>query len=146
MAWVAILFLFGLSTYLFYFFLTEKPYLSYAVLPIPVLKENVRAGDIMPLEITRCNSSDRRHIYSSAHYLDDLGYDQEIMALDMFYVSIDPGCLKTISSLHRIPESTQPGRYQIIGTAKIPGILRNFEVDWISEPFNVLAGPTGKSK
>lgn len=128
---------------LIYLTLIEKPYLSYPTLPIPVVKKAVYPGDILEIKVTRCNASNSRKAYTSTRFLDNTGDDQEVLVFELVGVIAPPGCVTSISRAHRIPDSTAEGEYQLTGVATVTGIIRNFYVEWYTEPFRVLAKPGG---
>lgn len=139
----ALIVMFLTALVLLYLTVIEKPDLSYPTLPIPVLKKYVYPGDILDIKVTRCNSSKSRKTYTSTRFLDNTGDDQEVLVFELVGVVTAPGCNTSISRAHRIPESTSAGEYQLTGVATVPGLIRNFYVDWYTEPFTVLAKPKG---
>lgn len=129
-------------TLIVYLTLIEEPYLSYQTLPIPVTLKTVRPGEIIPLNITRCNTAKERKVYTSTRLLENIGEDQEMLVMELVGVSLRPGCWQSVIHSHRIPDSAQPGRYRLVGVATVPGLIRNFLVSWYTEPFNVVAKPS----
>lgn len=127
-----------------YLTIIEKPYLSYTTLPIPVIKKTVQPGEILPLNVARCNASKERKVFTSTRLLENVGEDQEMLVMEVVGVSIRPGCWTSTVFSHRIPESAQPGRYRLIGVSTVPGMIRNFLVSWYSEPFEITAKPEAK--
>lgn len=126
---------------LLYLTVVEKPYLSYPVLPIPVVNKAVYPGDILQIKVTRCNASNSRKAYTTTRFLDNTGDDQEVLVFELVGVVSPPGCTTSISRAHRIPESTAAGEYQLTGVATVNGMIRNFFVEWYTEPFRVLPKP-----
>ena len=124
-----------------YVLFVEKPALSYMNLPFPVLKNPVYPGDVLPLRIARCSDATGRRVITSTRYLDNLGDDQEVSVLDVIAAIIPPGCVTQVVNIHRVPESTEPGDYRLIGATAVPGLIRDFHIDWYSEPFRVVAKP-----
>ena len=124
--------------FIIYLMVFERAYLSYPDLPIQVLKKNVYPGEILPLKITRCNASSKQKLFMTSRFISNVGSDQEVLVLEPLGIVVQPGCVTKIAMFTRIPESTRPGRYQIAGTASIPGIIRDFSVDWYTQPFDVM--------
>jgi hypothetical protein len=127
---------------LFYFLLFERPYLSYTNLPFPAGTTSaalkVKQGDIAPLKVMRCSTSDRMEIYSTTHALRGLDDGRFYMLPDV-QVMIMPGCTTGISYVNRLPAILPPGKYELFGTAEVHGTLKTFLVPWHSQPFNVVA-------
>ena len=128
-----------------YILFIEKPYLRYMNLPFPVLKSPVYPGDTLPFTVSRCSDFHERRAVISSRYLDNLGDDKEVLAIEMIAVFIPPGCVTQTVNIHRIPESTVPGNYRLIGATSVPGMIRDFHVDWYSEAFRVVARPVARS-
>ena len=72
---------------------------------------------------------------------ENLGDDQEVLVLEMIAAIIPPGCVTQTVNIHRVPESTLPGNYRLIGATIVPGLIRDFHIPWGSEPFKVVAKP-----
>ena len=111
-------------------------------LPFPVLKNPIYPGDALPLRITRCSDAKGRRIITSSRYLDNLDDDEEVLVLDVIAAIIPPGCVTQIVNIHRVPESTLPGDYRLLGSTTVPGMIRDFQIEWYSEPFHVIARPS----
>ena len=124
-----------------YILFVEKPGLRYMNLPFPVLKNPIYPGDALPLRITRCSDANERRIITSSRYLDNLDDDEEVLVLDVIAAIIPPGCVTQVVNIHHVPESTTPGDYRLLGATTVPGILRDFQIKWYSEPFHVIAKP-----
>ena len=124
-----------------YILFIETPSLRYMNLPFPVLKSPIYPGDVLPFTVSRCSDSKERRAITSSRYLDNLDDDKEVLAIEMIAVFIPPGCVTQTVNIHRIPESTTPGNYRLMGTTPVPGMLRDFQVGWYSEPFQVVAKP-----
>ena len=124
-----------------YILFIETPSLRYMNLPFPVLKSPVYPGDILPFRVSRCSDAKERRAVTSSRYLDNLNDDKEVLAIEMIAVFIPPGCLTQTVNIHRVPESAVPGNYRLIGATSVPGMIRDFHVDWYSEPFHVIARP-----
>ena len=121
-----------------YVLFVEKPALHYMNLPFPVMQSPVYPGDVLPLNISRCSDAPGRRVITSTRYLDNLGDDQEVSVLDVIAAIIPPGCVTQVVNIHRVPESTEPGDYRLIGATTVPGIIRDFQIHWYSEPFKVI--------
>ena len=124
-----------------YVLFVEKPAMHYTNLPFPVMKTPVYPGDVLPLIIARCSDSNGRRVITSSRYLENLGDDQEVLVLEMIAAIIPPGCVTQTVNIHRVPESTAPGNYRLIGATIVPGLIRDFHIAWDSEPFQVIAKP-----
>ena len=127
-----------------FIFFIEKPALRYMNLPFPVMQSTVYAGDILPLSVSRCSEYDGRRVVTSSRYLEKTNGADDLSALDMVAAVIPPGCVTQIVKIHRIPESTAPGNYRLRGATIVHGLIRDFEIDWSSEPFQVIAKPGGR--
>jgi hypothetical protein len=118
----------------------ERPFLSYKNLPFPTEMAVVRPGDVIPLRVARCNSSDTVRFYGITHELislDRLNEPSSILRHET--VALSPGCEESISRLNVIPPATQPGRYMARGIGIAQGMMRTFSVPWYSQPFEVVA-------
>ena len=124
-----------------YILFVEKPGLHYMNLPFPVLKNPIYPGEALPLRITRCSDANERRIITSSRYLDNLDDDEEVLVLDVIAAIIPPGCVTQIVNIHHVPESTLPGDYRLLGSTTVPGMIRDFQIKWYSEPFKVIAKP-----
>ena len=124
-----------------YVLFVEKPAIQYTNLPFPVLKNPVYPGDVLPLSIARCSDANGRRIITSTRYLENIGDDQEVLVLEMLAAIVPPGCVTQTVNIHRVPESTAPGNYRLIGATIVPGLIRDFHIAWDSEPFQVVAKP-----
>lgn len=122
---------------LIYLIWLEQPYLSYTNLPLPLLKDRIYAGEQLPLRVNRCNTSKQTQTYMVARSLHNLDVPSDVIALESTAVSVLPGCTSDVTLLHRIPVFVEPGHYQLRGVAMVPGLIRNFLVEWHSEPFTV---------
>lgn len=119
--------------YLFF----EPPYLTYTNLPFPTLVREIRAGEVMPLQVIRCNNDDQTHNYVIAHSLENLDTHAYTL-LPMVQLNISPGCHPGTSTINRVPPDTPTGRYRVFGTAEIRGLLKTHIVEWYSQEFAVL--------
>lgn len=127
----------ALST-LLYFFVLEKPWLTYENIPFPPTIETVHPGDVMPLQVVRCNHDLVSHTYNLSHSLYEVNTHVYTL-LPGVSAMISPGCADSISQLNRVPENTPPGRYILFGASEIDGTMRKFSVDWHSQEFNIEA-------
>ena len=136
----------------------EAPFLYYQNLPFPV-ETSTFAGDIVPVSVERCSTSDQKETYVVTHMLKNLGTG-ETFILDDQTVEIDPGCHRDSSKINKVPAWIKPGKYQVTGTAIIEMRVGQRRVPWYTEPFIVLpakipaiviipipgpAGPAGKT-
>ena len=124
-----------------YILFIESPSLRYMNLPVPVLKNPVYPGDVLPFTVSRCSDAKERRAITSSRYLDNLDDDKEVLAIEMIAVFIPPGCVTQTVNIHRVPESTAPGNYRLMGATPVPGLIRDFQVVWYTEPFKVVAKP-----
>ena len=127
-----------------YILFIETPSLRYMNLPFPVLKNPIYPGDVLPFTVSRCSDTKERRAVTSSRYLDNLDDDKELLAIEMIAVLIPPGCVTQTVNIHRVPESTTPGNYRLMGTTPVPGMLRDFHIPWESAPFKVIAKPTAE--
>lgn len=121
----------------------EPPFLSYRNVPFETTVESVRAGETIPLKVTRCSSSDVEEDYLIARRLirlDQPPADPTPAAIlpGGGLVPISPGCVDEISKANQIPPDTKPGTYFIDGHAKVDGKWRSSKIGWSSRPFVVL--------
>jgi hypothetical protein len=117
----------------------EQPFLSYTTMPIKVLKPSVTAGEVIELQVDRCNSTDKTQTYTAARTLRRLDKPQIAILLETAALTVAPGCTKAITVAHRVPALTQPGQYRIQGVSLVDGTVRTFSVPWLSEGFEVRA-------
>lgn len=124
----------------------EKPFLSYSNTPFPVghLVDGevvpvgpIKAGEIVPLVVIRCNNTSRDMVYPIARTVERVDNREQIM-LDNSIVQIPPGCETGESRLNRVPLTTPPGRYRILGLSPVPTSFRVINVPWSSEEFEVI--------
>jgi hypothetical protein len=119
----------------------EKPYLSYPQLPFPVEVRSVKRGDIIPIDIVRCNSDSVAHSYSVSRALRNVDGSNRLVPMESIYSLIPPGCHKAMPSpVHRVPLCTPLGRYQFFGGAIVQGKTHPFEVTFMSAEFDVIEG------
>lgn len=128
----------------------EKPWLEYRNLPFPPLSLTrpldtgeilkVSPGEVVPLEVARCNLSHSNQTYLTTHAVMNVETKTPYI-LDDALVSLDPGCRKGVSLLNKLPQNIPPGKYIVFGTAQVRGIAKMIYVDWFSGPFNVEKQP-----
>lgn len=117
----------------------QPPYLTYENLPFPPHLKAVRAGEVMPLTVRRCNSSGTLQAYLVTHELDSLSNPaMAAIVMPALPTAIKPGCETVTSLINLVPAATPPGRYRIVGTGITQGALRSHVVPWHSEPFDVV--------
>ena len=122
----------------FYVLFIEKSYLSYPSLPFPVRASALRPGDVIPMDISRCNSDKVDHSYSVARALREVKTNR-IVPMEPIYSMIPVGCMTASpSKVHKVPLDTEPGRYEFYGGAVTHGIVRTFDVNFRSQQFDVL--------
>lgn len=115
----------------------EIPALSYKNLPFPALLPQVMAGEIIPLQINRCNSSDENQNYNTTRTLENI-VTHESYLLPESRTLIKPGCDSVTSRFNLMPEDLPSGRYYLYGTAEVRGHAHLLIVDWRSPEFNVI--------
>lgn len=122
---------------LFYFLFLEQPYLVYRNVPFPAVAQKVRAGEVVPLRVSLCNNAPEPHQYTVSRSLHEVN-TKAVIYMAAILVPGVPGCIEAISLAHTVPKEAPPGTYQVIGQTQVEGTLRNFRVDWLSQPFQVV--------
>jgi hypothetical protein len=115
----------------------DKPYLTYNNLPFPTLLQQVRAGEVIPLRVERCNSDSEPHTYNTTHAVEEIDKHTYTIMPDV-RILISPGCTSSTSLVNRLPPNLPPGRYRVFGTAEVHGVIRMHNVEWHSQPFQVV--------
>jgi hypothetical protein len=115
--------------------------LSYRNLPFPPSKKRLVAGEVVPLLVDRCNSSDEVISYRVSHRIEStttrLSYvlpgpiEQE--------ASLEPGCTPMESLINTTSKDLSEDWYKIIGTASLTYREHTYIVVWYSEKFYVTA-------
>lgn len=139
MRWVTAAFVVVCSGLILWALYFEKPFLSYVNLPFPVRLAQVKAGEVIPLTVRRCNSSDVIRFYDVTHEirsLSDPSRPPRILTSER--VSIAPGCTEGVSLINMVPKNSPPGRYVVTGLGIVQGTARTFAVPWYSQPFEVV--------
>lgn len=121
----------------FYYVIFEEPWLVYRNIPFPATAQGVRAGEVVPIRVSLCNTSGKAQRYSIARSLQEVNTGALIYMVDLLIPSL-PGCRESTSLAHIVPKEVPPGRYRLIGQSEIQGTLRTFRVDWASQPFEVI--------
>ena len=136
---ILMLLILGVFTTAMYLMFFEEPWLSYKNRPFPILHPTVRAGEVIPMRVIRCNSTARRRTYGFSHSLvrDD---QPTVLPIQMppAEVFIDSGCHDADSLANVIPVNTPPGRYHVIGLATIQMISGPYSVEFDSQSFEVV--------
>jgi len=115
----------------------EPAFISYSVVPFPVIGGPVRVGEPVPLKVARCNKTQKFVLYVvSPTLVAEDGMTPNVL-LPSHTRQIFPGCDNVVSKLHIIPVETKPGRYHIDGIAKVLGTINNHTVPWSTESFEV---------
>jgi len=120
----------------------ERPDLTYENLPFPAELRQVRAGQVMPLTVRRCNHSTGIKAYVITHALVNVETGAKIIMPDAL-TTMQPGCETVTSTINLVPTATPPGRYYVSGAGIIEGRIRTWVVPWTSEAFEVAGGPGG---
>jgi hypothetical protein len=115
----------------------DRPYLTYNNLPFPTLLQQVRAGEVIPLRVERCNSDDVPHTYNTTHSVEEIDKHTYTDMPDV-RILISPGCTSSTNLVNRLPPNLPPGRYRVFGTAEVQGVIRMHNVEWHSQPFQVV--------
>lgn len=115
----------------------EAPFLYYQNLPFPVMA-TVHAGDVVQLQVERCNSDSITHKYRTTRKLTNAETGKDDLLPDV-EVEIKPGCHRSTSKVNEIPPTTTPGTYIVGGIAEVEGRFRRHQIPWYSEPFQVTA-------
>lgn len=132
----------GFAVMVAWYVFLEPSWLSYPAGSVfdPV-RETFKPGDVVPLKVTRCNSSDEPEIYligARLIRLDQPANDPSPpVVLPGAPVLIVPGCLDEISKATTLPADTKPGVYFIQGLARTEGHVRSTSQAWSSRKFTV---------
>lgn len=133
-----VLCLFALAALCYAAFYSE-PYMSYPQPLFPIVGEQrtFHPGEIVKLQVARCNADSVTHSYSITHAI--RGPDRDYTILPPSAAMIDPGCTTGVSYINVLPASDlKSGTYRLVGNTQIEGIFRQFAVYWESEPFEVI--------
>lgn len=126
----------------------ENPYLSYHNLPFPTATVQSVAGQPTPLIVERCNNTKKIQNYETTRRLTHIPAIGETKRDDVILqsekVDIKAGCHRATSKLSTPPADTIPGTYMWSGLAQVKGLLRVHEVEWYSEPFEIVAPESKK--
>ena len=115
----------------------ERPYLSYPSHPMRVIGTTFHAGDMVPVEVQRCNNSFEQKTFMSSRALVNVLTQLPVEAA-VSLIEAKPGCTeKFINAASRIPLGTPPGIYHYTGRSDINGLLRTFDVTWVTQEFEV---------
>lgn len=114
-----------------------EPWLYYQNRPFPLKAMQIYPGDVVPLEVERCNSTDENRTYRTTHNMrnEDTGI---VTMLPDAKADIGPGCHRANSRLNVVPLSIAPGRYTSFGTAVINMWFSDREIRWDSEVYVIL--------
>jgi hypothetical protein len=123
-----------------YFYLFERPFLTYQNLPFSLTRPVVSPGEVVPLLVNRCNTASTIKNYNTSHTLQEV-HTRTYYVLSDQQVSLAPGCTVSTSMINVLPTAIPPGRYKLFGTAEVHGVLRTHYVDWYSEEFDVVLKP-----
>ena len=134
-AWLLAILLFGYTLWGAY---AKEPYLSYSGVPFPTLVSSVRAGETIPIQVSRCNASNVEQIYSIARSLERVKDGRQFPMPDSI-VRIKPGCHSEPSYANTIPTDVPPDRYRILGLSQIQTDFRLHYVSWSSGDFEVTS-------
>jgi hypothetical protein len=115
----------------------EQPYLEYRNIPFPITDNPVRAGDSVPLTVSRCSRASTPRTYTLTHSLENIK-THAVVLLPETQSYIQPGCSIGLSSLHTVPKGTPTGRYRVYGLAEVRTSFRTHYVEWYSQEFDVI--------
>lgn len=125
------------AVFLYALFL-DRPYLSYPELPMRVIGTTFHAGDVVPVEVYRCNSAIEPRTFMSSRALVNVLTQLPVEPV-VSLIEAKPGCAERfINVSNRIPVNTPPGIYHYAGRSEINGLLRTFDVIWATQDFEVL--------
>lgn len=126
--------LFGLYMWAAYL---EKPWLEYRALPWEVIPP-VRAGEMVPVVVIRCNHTSERRIYHVTRNIInvDTGVQYVLPSSDS---DIEPGCHRSVSKLSQVPPNVPSGTYVLSGLGHVKGRLHEHKVPWTTQRFEVIA-------
>jgi hypothetical protein len=108
--------------------------LTYPNLPFKPTKVSIKRGEIIPLIVKRCNSSENVLSYSIYHKLENVKTEFEVLEIS---AALDPGCSTSTSPINQTPKTLPPGTYRIVAKSKVIGQFRDYTVPWTSGEFEV---------
>jgi len=114
----------------------EKPHIRYEGVPFAVGPGPFRPGQVIPMQVTRCNDTKTDGVYTVAHALKNVTTGA-VYVMEPRVTVIQPGCKTVTSLINVVPPGTPPGRYFLTGSALASGSLRSWIVPWHSQPFEV---------
>lgn len=132
----AVLCLMAMSATVFYFLFFERPFLTYSNVPFPVTQPVIHPGDVVPLEVVRCNASNVTRTYTVSHTLESVPAGRNVV-LPASPVTLPPGCTTALSLANELPANVPPGQYRLFGIAEVRGVLMVHYVEWYSKTFTV---------
>lgn len=139
MIFLSLMFLMVLSVgtgAMFYVLFWEKAYLSYTNIPFESDHQELHPGDLVGLNVGRCNRDKIAHSYLVTNSLYEVN-TKLFTLLPSVQLMVVPGCTTAISRINTLPKALPPGQYKLFGTAEAHGTIRTFILDWQSETFNV---------
>jgi hypothetical protein len=125
-----------------YFVFFEKPWLTYENLPFPIKIQPVFPGELIPIEVLRCNKSGKTQHYSIARSLENIKTG-EFTTLPPIEVNMKAGCdaEPQMSTAHYAPLLMKDGEYRLFGTSQIQGLIVTHMVEWTSINFKIVKKP-----
>lgn len=111
--------------------------LTYPNLPL-VAESPIRAGQVVPLRVERCNSTGKPLTYANARNLVRVDGTSDTTVLESSTVTMQAGCETVRSLINVVPLDTPPGIYEIHGTASYLYRDRRREAVWKSSRFEVV--------
>lgn len=128
-----------LCIFAYAYFIADPP-LLYTNLPFEALKTTVHAGEVVPLTVGRCNTTNKVITYRLTHSIVNVKTRDRYVLPGVEYsdILVMPGCDTLVSMINQLPDSLPAGEYQIYGTARVEGQIRDYLLVWYSTPFQVV--------
>ena len=116
------------------------PALKYTTVPFRVIDPHVYyPGETVDMAVTRCTNRSVPFSYIWLRSLENQETNQ-LYQLPPIDLVMEPGCVSSISQLHKIPTGVSPGTYTLRGTAIVPRLMGQDLVPFHSQSFKVSSG------
>ena len=135
--WVPLILFTASCLFAMYAAFFEVSYLDYPVQPFPIIVQPIKPGDVIPMWVTRCNSSDSVKTYKITHIIKNISTGKAYLLPDVEVTIEASRCVTETSLIHIAPKSLENGLYQVFGEAHTNGIIRKFHVKYWSGIFEV---------